>query len=72
MTYAERAASAQNAMAKSLLSLMESKQSNLSVAADLPTCAQVLALAGSLSLPLSLSLSLSLTHTHQRQPHPKR
>eukprot|EP00802_Teleaulax_amphioxeia_P005478 Tamp_05482.p1 GENE.Tamp_05482~~Tamp_05482.p1 ORF type:complete len:363 (-),score=95.02 Tamp_05482:1800-2888(-) len=45
MTYAERAASAQNAMAKSLLSLMESKQSNLSVAADLPTCAQVLALA---------------------------
>lgn len=45
MVLACRRAQSQNAMAKQLLTLMQDKQSNLSVAADMNTCAEVLALA---------------------------
>eukprot|EP00281_Chroomonas_sp_CCMP1168_P024532 CAMPEP_0206230662 /NCGR_PEP_ID=MMETSP0047_2-20121206/10391_1 /ASSEMBLY_ACC=CAM_ASM_000192 /TAXON_ID=195065 /ORGANISM="Chroomonas mesostigmatica_cf, Strain CCMP1168" /LENGTH=474 /DNA_ID=CAMNT_0053654125 /DNA_START=12 /DNA_END=1436 /DNA_ORIENTATION=- len=45
ISYAKRAETAGNATAKKLLSIMEEKHSNLSVAADLNTCKEVLALA---------------------------
>ncbi|EKX38355.1 hypothetical protein GUITHDRAFT_77246 [Guillardia theta CCMP2712] len=45
MSYGERAGMADSNMAKELLTLMESKQTNLSVAADVNTCAEVLQLA---------------------------
>jgi len=44
-TYGERAAAAPNAMAKQLLGIMETKRSNLSVAADVGTITELLALA---------------------------
>jgi len=47
MSYSERASLASNAMAKQLLALMSEKKTNLSVAADMATCAEVLALADS-------------------------
>lgn len=43
--YGKRAEAAGNELAKKLLAIMEEKQTNLSVAADLNTCAEVLALA---------------------------
>lgn len=45
MKYSERAALCKNELAGKLLSLMEAKQSNLSVAADVNTAAEVLQLA---------------------------
>ncbi len=45
MTYGARAALAANAAGKRLLECMERKRTNLCVAADVPTCASVLALA---------------------------
>uniref|UniRef100_A0A7R9Y492 Uridine 5'-monophosphate synthase n=1 Tax=Prasinoderma coloniale TaxID=156133 RepID=A0A7R9Y492_9VIRI len=44
-TYGERAQLAQNASARRLLELMERKKTNLSVAADVGTCAEVLRIA---------------------------
>ena len=44
-TYGERAAAAPNAMAKRLFGIMEAKRSNLSVAADVGTIAELLELA---------------------------
>jgi uridine monophosphate synthetase len=44
-SYGERASLTENVLAKKLLALMEEKKTNLSVAADLGTCAEVLALA---------------------------
>jgi len=43
--YGKRAEAAGNVLAQRLLKIMEEKKSNLSVAADLPTCKEVLALA---------------------------
>jgi orotidine 5'-phosphate decarboxylase subfamily 1 len=45
MTYAEKANATTNATAKKLLQLMQKKQSNLSVAADVSTAEELLALA---------------------------
>jgi len=45
MTYGERAALCQNAVARTLLSLMHRKQTNLCVSADVSTCAELLRLA---------------------------
>ena len=44
-TYAARAAQAPNPMARKLLQLMDAKRTNLSVAADVPTVPELLALA---------------------------
>lgn len=45
MAYEERAGLAKNALGKQLFELMARKQSNLAVAADVPTAAAVLQLA---------------------------
>ncbi len=67
MAYEERAGLAKNALGKQLFELMARKQSNLAVAADVPTAAAVLQLADQVWCTAQYGGSIAIHHAAARK-----